>query len=167
MDRTTFLVALGAIITVWYRTQKTESNVKIMVPWTPPKNADKYLPLIVSAENSYDLPPSLLARVLDIESAYREDIITGLTRSPAGALGIAQIVPRWHPTVNPLEPLEAIPYAAKYLHDLHARFGTWQKAIAAYNWGQGNLSKFLNGQIAQLPKETSNYLIKIFGSDKL
>lgn len=161
MDRATFIIALGALVTLWYKSQQTRSS---MINWTPPKNAEPFLPLINQAEHNYKLPPTLLARVLDIESAYRQDIIEGKIRSPAGALGIAQIVPKWHPNVDPLDPTQAIPYAARYLSDLKAQFGTWQKAIAAYNWGPGNLQKYLTGEFKKLPEETENYLKKIYGN---
>lgn len=162
MDRTAFILALGALVALWYRTNKDSP----FVDWTPPALAEPYLPAINQAEHDYKLPPTLLARVLDIESAYRPDIISGQVRSNAGALGIAQIVPRWHPGVDPLDPAQAIPYAARYLADLKAQFGSWRKAVAAYNWGAGNLTRYISGETT-LPLETSNYLKKIFGSDSL
>lgn len=136
-----------------------------LVPWTPPLRAEPYLPLIQQAEKANNMPPTLLARILDIESAYRDDIITGKITSPVGAVGIAQIVPRWHPNVNPKDPTQAIPYAAKYITDMYKKYGSWQKAVAAYNWGPGNLNKFLAGTYQHLPLETSNYLKKLWGTD--
>lgn len=166
-NKTALFVALAGLIVLYYRSQQTEIQKLGFVPWSPPAAAQPYLPLIVASEQNYNLPSSLLARVLDIESAYRDDIIQGLKRSSAGALGIAQIVPRYHPDIDPLDPAQAIPYAARYLQSLYAMFGTWPKAIAAYNWGLGNLKKYLSGEIESIPSETKNYLQKIFGSSEL
>ena len=125
------LVAVGALIMLMYSRDT----------WSAPASARPYLSTIYDAERAQSLPPNLLARVLYQESRYRQDIITGQEKSRAGAVGIAQIVPRWHPTVDPLNVDEAIHYAAAYLRRLYNRFGRWDQALAAYNWGQGNLAK--------------------------
>ena len=90
------------------------------------------------------------------ESRFRPDIISGQTVSSAGAVGIMQIVPRWHPEVNALDPAAAIAYAGKFLASLYRQFGTWELALQAYNWGPGNLKKYL-AQGGTLPVETANY----------
>lgn len=115
-----------------------------------------YIQLLHGAEARHGIPANLLVRLAYQESRFRQDIITGKTISSAGALGIMQIVPRWHPNVNPLDPAAAIDYAAKYLAQLNRQFGNWEHALQAYNWGPGNLMKYLaNG--GALPVETSNY----------
>jgi soluble lytic murein transglycosylase-like protein len=145
--------------------KKNEKNNVTMVPFTLPERATPYLPLITKAEKKYGLPNTLLARIANIESAYKKDIIVGETKSKAGAMGIMQIVPRWHPNVDPLNPVDAIPYAANYLKQNFDQFGSWPRAVAAYNWGPGNLKLYLaNTDTRKLPEETENYLLKIFGS---
>ena len=133
--------------------------------WALPAGAQPYAPDILAAETNNGLPPKLLARVLYQESRYRPDIISGETKSSAGAVGIAQIVPRWHPGVNPLNPTESIYYAADYLRQLHDRFGSWPLALAAYNWGQGNVNNALKAKgtdwFSALPTETRNYVNQI------
>jgi soluble lytic murein transglycosylase-like protein len=133
--------------------------------WQPPERAAPYLEVIRETEQAEGLPFNLLARVLYQESRYRADIIDGRTVSSAGAQGIAQIVPRWHPNVNPLDPVAAIRYAGGYLRDLYSMFGNWEQALAAYNWGPGNLSKVRNDPqwLAQAPRETRNYVTQITG----
>ena len=133
--------------------------------WVPPASAEPYLDVIDETERAEGLPSGLLARVLYQESRYRADIIEGRTVSSAGALGIAQIVPRWHPDVNPLAPFEAIRYAGGYLADLYGMFGNWPQALAAYNWGPGNLSKVRDRAdwLARAPLETRNYVNQIGG----
>lgn len=135
--------------------------------WTPPEAAQPYLSDIMAAEYQYDLPRYLLARLLYQESRYRTDIISGATQSSAGAVGIAQIVPRWHPTVNALDPVSSIYYAASYLARLENRFGDWKTALAAYNWGPTAVSNAIKqyGEkwLKQAPVETQNYVKEIWG----
>jgi soluble lytic murein transglycosylase-like protein len=117
-----------------------------------------------SAGAQHGLPAGLLEAVAYRESRFRQDIIDGTTRSSAGAVGIMQIIPRWHPEVGEagaLDPNRAIPYAAKYLQQLHRQFGTWPLALAAYNWGQGNLAKWQSGTISSWPTETRVYVEEI------
>lgn len=134
----------------------------------PGEAPEPYKRAITAAELREGLPHNLLARLLWQESRYRPEIIDGTVPSPAGALGIAQIVPRWHPDVNPLDPFASIDYAARYLRDLRRQTGSWEMALAAYNWGIGNLNKALNtygrgNVLAYAPKETRNYVLDITG----
>jgi hypothetical protein len=129
--------------------------------FTPPKSAAPYLEAITQAEQANNLPPTLLARVLYQESRFRPEIINGTVKSKAGAIGIAQIVPKWHPGVNPYNPTESIAYAAGYLRQLFNQFGSWDKALAAYNWGPGNLKA---AGLDRAPAETRDYVAQI-GAD--
>lgn len=126
--------------------------------WAPPAAAAPYLGEIYKAEDANGIPRNLLARLIYQESRYRPDIITGATISSAGAQGIAQIVPRWHPDVNPLDPWASIEYAGRYLASLYRRYGDWSLALAAYNWGMGNLDR---KGIEAAPLETRNYYSQI------
>ena len=140
--------------------QRIGETVKAALKWSPPAAAAPYLDALERATRAYGLPPLLLARVAYQESRFRPDIITGATKSSAGAEGIMQIVPRWHPGVDPLDPAAAIDYAAKYLRGLYDRFGSWSLALAAYNWGQGNQSKDLRDGVVgnEWPAETRAYV---------
>jgi soluble lytic murein transglycosylase-like protein len=129
--------------------------------WQLPAAADPYLSTINQATRNHKLPPKLLGRLLYQESRFRPDIISGKTISSAGAIGIAQIVPKWHPNVNPRDPHASIHYAGFYLAQLQKQFGNWKDALAAYNWGPGNLGKFKKGQLKTMPKETINYVAQI------
>ena len=126
----------------------------------PGQAPDEYRNAIAAAELREGLPHDLLARLLWQESHYRPEIINGSVASPAGALGIAQIVPRWHPGVDPLDPFASIDYAARYLRDLRRQTGSWKMALAAYNWGIGNL---LGKGWNMAPLETRNYVADISG----
>lgn len=133
--------------------------------WSVPKQGQAYQAALTASEIKYGLPANLLARVAYQESRFRNDIITGETASSAGAQGIMQIVPKWHPNVNPLDPYDAIDYAGLYLKDLYTRFGSWPKALAAYNWGPTALRRAINDKgndwISIAPTETQNYVSQI------
>ena len=128
--------------------------------WTPPARADAYREPIAKAEQQYGMPPQLLARVLYQESRFRPEIINGSVKSPAGAVGIAQFLPTTAKDlgIDPLNPSQAIDGAARYLRQLYDRFGSWSDALAAYNWGQGNLAR---KGIARAPAETQKYVAQI------
>lgn len=128
--------------------------------WSPPATAAPYLEDIRRAEVRYALPEQLLARVLYQESRFRPDIINGTTRSSAGAVGIAQFMPATAAElgVDPLNPASAIDGAGRYLRRLFDRFGNWSEALAAYNWGQGNVAR---RGLEAAPAETRNYLAEI------
>lgn len=136
---------------------------RAMIPWTPPERARPFLGEIAAAERSNRIPANLLARLLYQESRFRDDIITGELKSGAGAVGIAQIVPRWHPGVDPLDPVEAIHYAGGFMRRLQNEFGRWDHALAAYNWGPTALRNHLQGRegFRALPAETRNYVREI------
>lgn len=125
--------------------------------WTPPARAAPYLSMIDAATTQYGLPPLLLARILWQESHFRDDIISGQVRSKAGALGIAQFLPATAAElgIDPLNPRQAIPGAARYLATLKRQLGSWPDAIAAYDWGIGNVQRI---GLAGAPKETTDYV---------
>lgn len=125
--------------------------------WRPPQ---KYAAMIAQAEAEHGIPQDLLARLLWQESRYREDIITGKVRSPAGALGIAQFMPATarEMGIDPLNPAQAIDAAGRYLARLFRMFGNWTEALAAYNWGMGNVQR---RGLGAAPTETRNYYSQI------
>lgn len=121
-----------------------------------PEN-DKYVMCATDAERSNIIPPNMIVRQIYQESRYRPDIISGAVVSPAGAVGIMQIIPHWHPGVDALNAFDSIRYAAHWLTHLHHRFGKWHYALAAYNWGPENVLNFMSGKIPFMPDETVNY----------
>jgi len=106
-------------------------------------NERRYRQTIEAAERAHGLPAGLLSRLLYQESHYRTDIISGATRSPAGAVGIAQFMPATAAElgVDPLDPVQSINGAARYLRRLYDNFQDWQLALAAYNFGWGNVER--------------------------
>lgn len=131
--------------------------------WSPPPAAAPYAAAIAQAEAKYGLPPNLLARQLDIESDhYAVDVVAGHRTSSAGAVGIAQFVPATAAElgVDPTNPFSAIDGAARYMRVLYEKFGSWEAALAAYNWGQGNMSR---KGLGSAPIETREYIAAILG----
>lgn len=128
-------------------------------------NERQFADLIRRTEQAHNIPQGLLHRLLKQESAFRTDIITGKTRSPVGALGIAQFMPatareELGSVAAALDPERAIPGAARYLRKLYSMTGSWKKAVAAYNWGVGNVQR---KGLAAAPAETKNYVLKVYG----
>jgi Soluble lytic murein transglycosylase and related regulatory proteins (some contain LysM/invasin domains) len=126
----------------------------------------KYDALINVSAREAGIDPGILYRLLRQESHFREDIIFGRVRSPVGALGIAQFMPatarEWLGSeANALMPTIAIPGAARYLRWLSNQFGgDMQKAVAAYNWGIGNVQR---KGLGSAPSETRAYVQAITG----
>jgi hypothetical protein len=102
--------------------------------------------------------PDVFVRQIQQESGFDPEAFN----AGSGATGIAQIVRRWHRDVDPTDPIASLDYAATWMVKLHAQYGTYQRALAAYNWGPGNLSGW-DGQRATLPDETCHYLDVILG----
>lgn len=128
--------------------------------WAIPPKGMLYYPLFSQAEYQYGLPPRLLARVAKQESNFEP----GAHNVGSGARGMMQIIPKWHPGVNvtDLDPQDDIFYAAKYLRENYDTFGSWAKALAAYNWGPGNLSgaiqRYGKHWMEHAPLETRRYV---------
>lgn len=136
-------LVFGALA-VWRREDIVEEVQSVYYATTQDSkaNEEKYSPTIAAAEIANGMPTGLLHRQLYQESRFRTDIITGAYVSSAGATGIAQIVPKWHPGVNALDPIASINYAAQYMASLKKQFGSWSLALAAYNAGPGNVKKY-------------------------
>lgn len=121
--------------------------------WRLPAVGYKYKPWFDRATLVYQLPKNMLARMAQQESSFRPNVI-----SRAGAVGLMQIMPKFHPGVDPTVPKDSIFYAAEYLRNLYNRFGDWRLAMAAYNWGPTNLAKF---GFDRAPLETKRYVAKV------
>lgn len=128
-------------------------------------NYVKWQPNIAAATIKHGLPPGLLDALLYRESHYRTDIINGDRVSAAGAQGIAQFMPATARElgINPLDPAQAIDGAGRYLAQLRKSLGNWPHAVAAYNWGVGNVRKWLRGELRSAPAETVAYVSNVTG----
>lgn len=126
-------------------------------------------PLFDAAEQKYNLPRGLLSRVAYQESRFRRDIIDGETKSRTGATGLMQFMPataaEWGVRFDDGRAEDDIDGAARYLRHLYIRQGSrWDLALAAYNWGIGNVQR---KGVANAPKETRDYVAGILGDLQL
>lgn len=97
-----------------------------------------YGQVVESSAKANGIDPAILAGVLETENKWKT---TGISKS--GAVGIAQIMPEYHPGVDPTDPIASIKYAAKYLSQLQRQFGgDMRLAVIAYNAGPGNVAKY-------------------------
>jgi hypothetical protein len=113
--------------------------------------------LLNSAALKYGLDPSLLARVARQESGGNPS-----ARSPAGAIGVMQLMPGTARDlgVDPTDPAQNIDGGARYLKQQMDAFGSPELALAAYNAGPGAVRK--HGGIPPY-RETRNYVSSIVG----
>jgi soluble lytic murein transglycosylase-like protein len=143
------------------------SGESVSVNWRQVLDGPKWIPMLTAVEIALQIPAGLLARMSYQESHFRPEIISGVEKSPAGALGILQLMPQFWSTVRRPVPFyetdtaDQINEAAGFLVHLYSRFGKWSEALAAYNFGPGNEEKYLEHRIATLPKETVDYVVEI------
>jgi hypothetical protein len=84
-------------------------------------------------------------------------------KSSAGAEGLVQLMPATAQGLgvsNPYDPVQSLTGGARYLSQQLKRFGSYDKALAAYNSGPGTVERY--GGIPPF-KETQNYVKKILG----
>lgn len=119
--------------------------------------------------------PAEIALLPFIESAF-----VTKAKSHVGASGLWQFMPatgrqyglEQSPSYDGRHDVYAATDAAlNYLEYLHGMFGDWSLALAAYNWGEGNVSRAVRRTQAQglpptyenlrMPNETRNYVPKL------
>lgn len=109
----------------------------------------------VAEQNGID--PDIFERQINQESGFDPDAYN----AGSGASGIAQIMPEYH-DVDVWNPEASLEYAANWMGQLVRQYGSYRKALAAYNWGPGNVNRW-DGRQQTLPNETRMYLTNILG----
>ena len=136
--------------------------------------SSRYLFYIVQEVNARNMPTEI-ALLPFVESAF----VTN-AKSSAKAVGLWQFMPAtgkdFRLTQNVFrderrDVVQSTDAALDYLQRLHNQFGSWELALAAYNWGAGNVSKAQKRNAAAglptdyesliLPNETRNYVPKL------
>jgi soluble lytic murein transglycosylase-like protein len=131
------------------------------VPTAIAQVGDTGLPTgVVTVETSFRLPPEVAYETLIQEAAERHDVNPALVRaviatesafdatavSPAGALGLMQLMPALAEelgVLDPFDPRENIMAGTCYLSELlRLHSGNVPLALASYNAGPGAVSKY-------------------------
>jgi membrane-bound lytic murein transglycosylase D len=136
-----------------------------------PAEAAGLMPQLRAAFEAEGVPPQL-AWLAEVESNLNPS-----ARSPAGARGLFQLMPETAHTLGlstlfpdeRTDPGKSARAAAHYLHALFVRFSSWPLALAAYNAGEGRVSRLLAshgvtdfaGVASALPAETRMYVPKV------
>ena len=136
--------------------------------------SSRYLFYIVQEVNARNMPTEI-ALLPFVESAF----VTH-AKSSAKAVGLWQFMPAtgkdFRLTQNVFrderrDVVQSTDAALDYLQRLQNQFGSWELALAAYNWGAGNVAKAQKRNIAAglptdyesltMPKETRQYVPKL------
>ena len=138
------------------------------------ERANRYLFHVVEEAERRQMPTEL-ALLPFIESAFNPQAL-----SSARASGIWQFMPATGKDFelkqnmfrdDRRDVLASTRAAMDYLQRLNRQFGDWHLALAAYNWGEGNVQRAINRNLKQglptdylslnMPIETRNYVPKL------
>jgi soluble lytic murein transglycosylase-like protein len=113
-------------------------------------------PIIAKASNRYGVDAGLIKAVIKAESNFNSNAV-----SHAGAQGLMQLMPgtaRSLGVSDSFDPEQNVMAGTRFLSDLLKRYnGDLDSALAAYNWGPGNVDK----RPDRLPRETRDYLVRV------
>lgn len=130
---------------------------QLQIEQSPPQTGGD---IVSATEQRFGLPAGLLGAVISKESSGNSKAI-----SPKGAIGLGQVMPDtargmgYDPEELKRNPALQVEAAGRYLKQmLDAHGGNVADALAAYNWGPGNMQKLMRGEKTQIPAETANYV---------
>ena len=117
---------------------------------------EELAPIIRQASETYGVDQDLIRAVIKAESNFQV-----LSTSPKGARGLMQLMPETAMEMGVTDsynPIENIMGGTRYLKRLLNRYqGNIPRALAAYNWGAGNVEKYPD----RLPRETREYITRV------
>lgn len=124
----------------------------------PPAPAPKDMIIahaLEAAAQSTGVPRKLLEAVAWVESRYTPSAV-----SPRGARGLMQLMPDAAKGIDPHNPVQAAQRGAELLKHWYAKFrGSWGHALAAYNWGPGNVMRVPDP--TRWPESVRTYVQKV------
>jgi len=103
------------------------------------------------------VPAELLRAVALVESGFNPRAV-----SRKGAMGLMQLMPataRSHGVNDPYDPRQSALGGARVLKNLYESFGNWTQALAAYNWGPGNVNR--KPKYQQWPSTVKRYIARV------
>jgi soluble lytic murein transglycosylase-like protein len=109
--------------------------------------------MIRNTANAAGVPPALAVQVATQESGLNPTAL-----GSKGELGLFQLMPSTAASLgvtDPLDPVQNAQGGVAYLAQLFDQFGDWATALAAYNWGPGNVAKY---GAAAAPASTQMYV---------
>lgn len=121
--------------------------------------------MIANAASAAGVPAQLA-----VEVGIQESSLSPTAVSPKGAIGVMQLMPATAAQlgVDPTDAQQNIQGGVTYLSQLYQQFGSWDAALAAYNWGPGNVasaqSAYGSDWLSYAPSETQNYVSTILGN---
>jgi peptidoglycan DL-endopeptidase CwlO len=129
--------------------------------WCSNSAATPYVSALQTIGQQYGLPANLLPAVAYEESGFNPNAQNLLS----GATGMFQLLPKYYPNAGQDWQQDAAT-AAQALQGYYSQFGDWTLALAAYNWGPGNVSNWQSNGAPScaLPNETSTYVANISGA---
>jgi soluble lytic murein transglycosylase-like protein len=123
-------------------------------------------------------PPSLVKAVIQVESAGKPKAV-----SSKGAAGLMQLMPATAKQLgveDRFDPEQNVEGGSRYLQQMLDKYGKTDIALAAYNWGPGNIDKAIRQvkadgkrvtwanimQVVKVPQETRLYVNKVLNKEQ-
>lgn len=126
-------------------------------------NDERIEAAIKEASKKYGVEEGLIRAIIKVESNFNPQ-----AKSSAGAMGLMQLMPgnvKAYGITDPYNIEQNIDAGTNHIKDYLKKYsGNLEMALAAYNFGPGNMNKrgiSSENDFYKLPTETKNYLTKI------
>jgi soluble lytic murein transglycosylase-like protein len=137
-------------------------------PLTVPSSRRYIGPILDAAGAKYGVPASLMRATAYVESRWSPTAGSG-----KGAVGVMQLMPEVAKNLgvtDRTDPKQSAEGGAKFLASLYKKAGSWDVALAAYNWGPGNVfgndTKPPKMYSSQWPAATQQYVREILDAQQ-
>ena len=142
---------------VEFSAEQPSSMSSLSLPSAPLGNGKEWLePIIAKASSRYGVETGLIKAVIKAESNFNPTAV-----SSAGARGLMQLMPGTARSLgvnDSFDPEQNVMAGTRFLRDLLDRYnGDMDSALAAYNWGPGNVDR----RPEHMPRETRDYLARV------
>jgi hypothetical protein len=123
--------------------------------------------IVSSAAANAGVPQAIAFAQAQQESSWNPNAYN----ATSGATGLFQLEPATAAQLgvtNLTDPTQNAAAGTTYLAQLYSTFGDWATALAAYDWGMGNVKKaqatYGDDWLSHAPSETQNYVSNILGA---